>query len=105
MSLVIVELLSDSATADDYRFGGFGMSVDRDGRVAHQDIEHSLGRILGRCSQIVIHSAARRDLGLLLNFVKQLVVKAHIVAILREWNLLFDNRLLDAINDVVNIFV
>ena len=30
MSLIIVELLSDRAAADDYRFGSFRMSVDRD---------------------------------------------------------------------------
>lgn len=28
--MIIVELLSDRAAADDYRFGSFRMSVDRD---------------------------------------------------------------------------
>mgnify|MGYP003179101922 CR=1 FL=1 len=59
MSLIIVEFLSDSATADDYCLGSFRMPVDRNNCVRHQDIDHPLGRIFGRSPQIIIHPATR----------------------------------------------
>lgn len=58
MSLVIVELLSDRAAADDYRFGSVRMPMDRNLCVTHQDIEHLLRGIFGCNLQIIIHPTA-----------------------------------------------